>query len=77
MIIKFEKPWSTYLKGQTVDCEDGVASGLIAEGVAVADGPVVERAVSEPAVERAVLNPPEKRRGRPKRGPVSQSHEAD
>jgi hypothetical protein len=76
MKIRLVRQYSIHNAGKTVDCEDGVAHRLIADGVAVSleSPPAVETASLEPGAERADMTP---RRGRRKRSAIPQSKETD
>lgn len=74
--IKLVRRYSIHEPGKVVDCDDGVASRLIADGVAVAVDPpeVIETASIDHDMEQAAMTP---RRGRRKRHEIPQSEEAD
>jgi len=65
MKIRLKKPYSIHPLGWTGECEDSVATRLVADGVAESVEPVlVEAAVIEPEVSQATANPKRSRRGR-------------
>jgi hypothetical protein len=68
MKIRIAKSFNGYRIGQVFDWGDGMARVMIARGLVVpADEPAIERAVAPAAdIERAVVDPPVKRKGKPK-----------
>jgi len=62
--IRFTRAWRTYRTGQVVEIPGGLATQLLAQGVAVEERQqeLIETAAVEPVVERADATPKRRRK---------------
>jgi hypothetical protein len=62
--IRFTRAWRAYRTGQVVEIPGGLATQLLAQGVAVEERQqeLIETAAVEPAVERADATPKRRRK---------------
>ena len=69
--LKFTRAWRAYRKGQVVEVAGGLATQLLAQGVAVEDrqADLIETAALEPDAETADATPRRVKRAVPKPDP--------